>query len=372
MTIIVAVKFPKGTVIATDSRVTFGEFPLMRDEERKIDSLNERIAVTSAGLTGACDRILKEIKTTVGASAGLTFDETVQKCEDLMWEFYRRNKERIEEEEEEMDWSIQLISSDRIVDIGPTGFSQEEPKYLCEGSGKPYAEYILGQRYKPNLTEQECKELTAYVVLQTSRIDPSVGGPVNMALLDKKGFRAMPKETIDEIVENLTETPIENELRIQTLVNEIVEKRRWINDVSKHKLKATLFRQNEASVSEIQRSCKNENDFTNRIAALAVLIDDMEIPRIDQEIGKEKQGSVNRLEAFAEKSLPKLNPECITNLRDIITLRSKKMPIHKDDPKIVQVLLKWEYRIPPNWGSLWIKALSKYRDSLVMLQKAMK
>jgi len=370
MTIIVAVKFPKGTVVATDSRVTFGELPLMRDEERKIDSLNEKIAITSVGLTGACDKVLKEIKASVGTSTTLAFDEIVQKCEDIMWDFYKRNKERIEEEKEEIDWSIQLISSDRIVDIGPTGFSQEEPKYLCEGSGMPYAEYILGQRYKPNLTEQECKELTAYVVLQTSRIDPSVGGPLNMAVLDKKGFRPLPKETVDEIVENLTETPVEHELKIQTLVNEIVEKRRWINDLLKHKFKVNLFRQNETAVSEIQRGCKNENDFTNRIAALAVLIDDIEISKMDQKIGKEIQGSVSQLEAFAKKNFPKLNSECITILRDIITLRSKKMPIHKDDPKIVQVLLKWEYRIPPNWSNLWIKALSKYRDSLVMLQKA--
>lgn len=373
MTIIVAVKFSKGVIIATDSRVTYGNLALMREEERKIDSLNEKIAVTSVGLTGACDRILKEIKASVG-TANLESDEIIEKCEDIVWNFYKRNKERIEEmtNEEEEYWRIQLISADRIINIWPTGFSEEEPKYLCEGSGKPYAEYILRQRFKPNLSEQECKELAAFAVLQTSRIDPNVGGPINMAIIDTKGLRLVPRDTIEEIVENITEIPIEHELKIQTLVDEIVQERRWVNDLFLHKFKTNLFRQNETAISEIQRGCKNENDFTNRIAALALLIDDIEIPTNDQETLKKLQGSINQFEAFAAKKLPKLDSECITILRDINTLRSKKMPIHKDDPKIVQVLLKWEYRIPPNWSNLWIEALSKYRNSLVMLKKAMK
>jgi ATP-dependent protease HslVU (ClpYQ) peptidase subunit len=40
MTIIVAVKFAKGVVVATDSRSTYGEAEYMRDTERKIETLN--------------------------------------------------------------------------------------------------------------------------------------------------------------------------------------------------------------------------------------------------------------------------------------------------------------------------------------------
>lgn len=373
MTIVIAVRFSEGIAVATDSRVTFGAAPLMRDEERKIDSLAHGIAITSVGLTGACDKIVKEIKATVGPSSSLTFDEILKKCEDIIWDFYKRNKERIDEEMgEDEPWSVQLISSDRMVNIGRTGFSEEEPKYLSEGSGKPYAEYILRQRYKPNLTEQECQELTAYVVLQTSRIDPGVGGPINMVVLDSEGLRNVAREKVDEIVENITETPLEYEMKIQTVVNEIVEGRRWINDLFSHRFKSNLFEQNETAISEIQRGCKNENDFTSRIAALALLIDGMKIPKIDQAAGQTITGSINLLETFASQNLPQLNPEAVAILRDIMTLRSKKMPIHKDDPKIVQVLLKWDYRIPPNWSNLWIKALSRYGDSLVMLKESLK
>jgi len=78
---------------------------------------------------------------------------------------------------------------------------------------------------------------------------------------------------------------------------------------------------------------------------------------------------INLLETFLKEKYPKFNQKIITNLREIMTLRSKKMPIHKDDPKIIQVILKWEYKIPPNWSSLWIQALTKYRESLSELAK---
>ena len=51
-----------------------------------------------------------------------------------------------------------------------------------------------------------------------------------------------------------------------------------------------------------------------------------------------------------------------------MTLRSKKMPIHEDDPKIISVILKWEHKYPPIWSSLWKKALYKFTESLELLE----
>jgi 20S proteasome alpha/beta subunit len=370
MTIIVGVKFSKGIVVATDSRETYGESDYIRDQARKVDTLIKKFAVTSCGLTGATDRILLQVKERVEKSAGLTFDELVKTCEDVMWDFYKKFKERLEKSGEEEGWNLQLFSLDRMVDIQENGFSEEESSYLCEGSGTPYAEYILRQRYKYNLTEDECKALVAYVVLQTSRIDPNVGGDINIATITKDGVNHLSRQNVDEIVENISETAEEYEFTVQSLVKEIVEDRRWVNDLFQNKFKTTLFSQNEIAISEIQRTCKNESDFTSRISALAVLIDGMRINEIDEN-GEKVQGSINQLEQFAEKNLANISPECIINLRDIHTLRSKKMPIHLDDPKIIQILLKWEYKIPPNWSNLWIEALKRYRDALQMLKSTL-
>ncbi|MGA2682025.1 MAG: hypothetical protein ABSF44_09530 [Candidatus Bathyarchaeia archaeon] len=369
MTIIVAVKFSNGVVVATDSRSIYGEAQYVRDTERKIDTLNDKVAVTSSGIRAASNRIFKELRSYVEANENLTFDEIVSECEDLMRNFYKRYSGRLKEELED-GWSFELFSSERMVIIESDGVADEEESYLCDGSGTPYAEYILRQRYKPDLTEQECKELACYVVLQTSLIDPNVGGPVNLCVLKEIGLKHLTRPEIDEIVENIKETPIEQQIKIQSLVEEIVEERRWINDLFKNKFKTALFKQDEYAISQIQKTCKNENDFTNRISALAVLIDRTESLDVDDRLGEKNKASINRLQVFADKNMPKLNPECIKNLREIYTLRSHKMPIHEDDPRLMQILLQWEYKIPPNWGNLWEKALTKYRDSLKMLKAA--
>ena len=267
-------------------------------------------------------------------------------------------------------WSFELFSYDRMVVIDSDGVADEEDNYLCDGSGTPYAEYILQQRYKRDLTERESRELACYVVLQTSKIDPNVGGPVNLCIIKQKSLEQVNRQEIDEIVENMTETPIEQQTKIQTLVGEIVEARRWVNNSFQAKFKTSLFKQEEYAISQMQKTCRNENDFTNRVAALALLIDRMEPLNVDNQLGDSAKASINRLQVFAEKNLPNLNPECIKNLRDIYTLRSQKMPIHEDDPRLMQILLKWEYKVPPNWGSLWEKALTKYLESLNMLKDA--
>ena len=98
MTIIVGVKFAKGVVVATDSRSTYGEAEYMRDTERKIDSINEKVAVTSSGIRAATNRIFKDLKAYVDANENPSFDEIVRKCEDIMSDFYKRYSGRLKEE----------------------------------------------------------------------------------------------------------------------------------------------------------------------------------------------------------------------------------------------------------------------------------
>ena len=144
-----------------------------------------------------------------------------------------------------------------------TGWAEEEPKYANDGSGYLFAEYILKQRYKPDMSEREAKELAVYTVSQTSRIDPNVGGKIYLTLIDKNGLRRVSGEELDGILESITEPPFETEKEIQKIVHEIVEKRRWINTAFDQKFGFELFEQNEFAISEIQKECRNETDFTS-------------------------------------------------------------------------------------------------------------
>lgn len=41
------------------------------------------------------------------------------------------------------------------------------------------------------------------------------------------------------------------------------------------------------------------------------------------QLGELDKGSINRLEVFAKKNIPNLNPECVANFRDIRNLKPK-------------------------------------------------
>lgn len=102
---------------------------------------------------------------------------------------------------------------------------------------------------------------------------------------------------------------------------------------------------------------------------MALLIDGINDSKLKKEVSSELPGSINVLEAFFKEKYPNFDERIINNFHDIMTLRSKKMPIHEDDPRIIQVILKWEQRFHTNWSALWIKALMKFRESLFGLQE---
>ena len=368
MTLIVVVRYDEGIAIASDSRAVYTDTPLMREEAPKIETLG-RFVITGAGLAGPLDRIINEIKNSFRSSPSLSYDDLLGACEDSVWAFYQKYGERIQEENEEEDWTILLASEDRMCRIMSTGWSEEEYRYTIEGSGGLYAEYILNQRYRRNITEKEAKELVVHTVNQTSKIDPNVGGKINQITISKGSVRRASDDEVEEILAGLVEGESSIEKETQKIVHEIVDKRRWINAAFNEKIGFELFDQNEFAVSEIQKRCRSETDFTTRISALALLIDGMKCSDLKRQISTQPDpGSVNALEAFLKERYPTFNPNLTANLRDIMTLRSKKMPIHEDHPKIVQVILKWEYKIPPNWASLWRHALMKYKESLLHLE----
>lgn len=367
MTLILALKYKEGVVVGSDSRVSYGEAPLMREEALKIETI-KKFAISGVGLAGPLDRIIGEIKTTFNSSPRSTFKDLVEISENVMWNFYQKYAKRIQEEDEEVNWTLILMSKDKIYHVLTSGWSEEERRYSTDGSGELYAEYILKQRYKTDMSESQAKELLVYTIDQTSKIDPNVGGRICLTVIDENSIREVREEEVCEILESVTE-PIIPEREIQKIVHDIVDKRRWLNTAFNRKFGFKLFKQNEYAISEIQNYCRNETDFTSRITALALLIDSINSSELKKQLNTQQKGSINLLEAFFKEKYQDFNMNLIVNLRDIMSLRSKKMPIHEDDPKIIQVILRWEQKIPPNWSSLWKQALIKYEESLSELQK---
>jgi len=360
MTLIVAIKYLNGVVMACDSRATIGE-AMMRNDERKIEIIGNNVAIMSAGLAGGISKILDELKLWFESTKSPTLKDIVEKCEDISWAFSQKYKKRLEDSEELP--VLVLATHSKIFRIF-NGFSEEGGNYECEGSGTPFGEYIIGQNFKAEMSEINAKELAVYTILQTQRMDPNVGGKINMVVLHPTHAEMINDKELDKIAEGAKVTVDIREIETQKLIVDIVDKRRWINARFNEKFGFGLFEQNEIAILEIQKKCNDETEFTNRIAALALLIDGMAVSGMNKLMSTHPTGSINVLETFLKEKYQNLDSKIVDNLREIMILRSKKMPIHEDDPKIVQVLLKWENKIPPDWCLLWTQALAKYKESL--------
>ncbi len=359
MTLIVALKYKHGLVLATDSRVLYG--PIKRDQARKLEPLTENIGVAAAGLLGAIDDVLRPVKEFC-TSPHVSFDDVFSYLSDVNFGWYKRNVERLTEGESGPIFI--MVSPERIRRIFEKGYSEEAYDYACEGSGRAYGEYILRNFYKESLEEEEAKELAVYTIIETSKMDPSVGEDIQMIVFPgKEKCKIINKGEMEVIKTHLA--PLSKDvIEMQTkTVENIVKIREELNNLWGKAFGFKLLLQNEKAVFQIMKPCRSESEFNNNIAALALLIDQLNIREMKKNI-TEKEGSINILEGFLTEKIRDFPSEIISNFRDITTMRSKRFPIHVTDPKFVEVVIKITGKYPPNWSDLYLKALNAYKESL--------
>lgn len=360
MTLIVALKYGHGSILATDTRVMYG--PIKRDQARKLEPLTKNIGIAAAGLLGAIDDILRPLKEFC-ESPPTSFDDAHSYLSDLNLEWFKRNAEKLGEGESAPMFI--MVSPDRVRRIFEKGYSEESYDYICDGSGRTYGEYILRNFYKENMEGGEAKELAIYTILETSKMDPSVGDDIQMVVFPEgEECKIISKEEIEDIKACLT--PISRDViesRMETIEN-IIKMREEMNSLWEKSFGFKFLLQNEKAVFQITKPCRSESEFTSNIAALALLIDQLNISEMKKSVTTEKEGSINILEDYLTEKIKEYPSEIISNLRDIITMRSKKFPIHTTDPKFVDVVIKITGKYPPNWPELYSKALDMYKESL--------
>lgn len=366
MTLIVALKYNNGVVLASDSRVMYG--PIKRDQARKLEPLTENIGAAAAGLLGAIDDVLKAVKEFCN-SRPVSFDDVVSYLSNINCEWHKRNVEKLGEGEGGPVFIA--VSPKRIRKIFEKGYSEEAYDYACEGSGRAYGEYILKNFYEEGLEEEEAKELAVHTILETSKMDPSVGEDILMLVFPKKGkCKPIDKEDVESIKERLIPLSRRSSETQTKIAEGIVEVREEINNLSKKLFGFKLLYSSENAVFQIMKPCRNREEFTNNIAALALLIDQMNVKGMKKTV-KGKAGSINILQDFLAENVKDFPSELISNFRDVMTLRSKKFPIHVTDPKFIETVVKLVGKYPPNWSELWLKALEMYEESLNTLLKCL-
>jgi len=186
-------------------------------------------------------------------------------------------------------------------------------------------------------------------------------------------FREVPKirkKKPREKEPSISDRLLKLQLDIAALVDAIVEKRRNINFIFLGKYKTKFFRENEVAMTHIRKPCSSEEEFNNRIQSMAVLINEVERENLGKIVSVGQEGSLNLLEAILRSINPNFSPVLVKNLRNIITLRSKKFPTHADTPEFIGALRYFGFEsFPPDWQELWEVVLRRYLESLELLEK---
>ena len=367
---ITAIRYNEGMILASDSRVIAGNLMMQRNEARKLIAITDKIGVAAAGLTGAIDDIVTEAKSMASPNSK-DFNDMKELFSRVSNEWLKINTERLD------DLSgvpvFILVNSRRIRRILPRGYSEEAYGYACEGSGRPYGEYILQNHYKLKMEKNDAVQLAIYVISETSKMDPAVGLPISIMVFPDKGkHEEVSKEKVKEITEQITPRNIFFESQIFSLTESIVNKRFQINLLFKKKYEFELFGVDEKAIFTIMKACHSEEDFTYHIQALALLIE--EINHVKLKVG---EGVDNNLKSVGllSKFLDEHNIGCKENviqpLKEIYKIRSANFPVHRTDTESVTLIINLIGKFPPNWEELWQILLQKFERALSELQNCL-
>ena len=362
MTLIIAMKYKNGTILATDTRLMYGN--IKRDQAAKLEILADNIGVASAGIIGATDDILKSVKDYCD-SYNAPFEDIFSHISNTCLDWYDENVDKIDEDI--CAYRFLIVSPERIRRILEKGYSEESRDYVCEGSGMDYGEYILQNHYKENMIEKDAIELAIYTILETSKINPSVGEDIQMAIFpNNQNYKFISNEEIEEIKTSLA--PISRDAIISQIktIEKIINLRNSVNENWDKKFGFKLLLQNEKAIHQISLPCRNESEFNNNILALALLVEQLNVKKIKHTVHG-KEGSINILESILKEKFTKYPLEIIYNFRDIMTLRSKKFPIHSQDSKFISVVINVIGYYPPKWPELYQKSLDLLIESYKLL-----
>ena len=187
----VAIKVKDGVVLCADMRASAGYF-IANNNTMKIQKIEQHAGLTLAGGVADAQNIVDVLR-------------------------YHANVHRIQNQEPIPIKSLARLTSlmfhqnrgyPFIADIlvggydneGPQLFnidmfgSVEEKNYVTTGSGSPVAYGLLEEEYKDNLTLDEAKSIALRAVKAAITRNIGTGDGINVALIDKNGFRLLENE----------------------------------------------------------------------------------------------------------------------------------------------------------------------------------
>jgi hypothetical protein len=170
---------------------------------------------------------------------------------------------------------------------------------------------------------------------------------------DSCGFNKSPlKEAYLPVLDEQIKTEIESlygigqtPAIIMSPLQDFVESRNFLDANFKSRFGIRLFRSltdDAVAIKDLAKPCVNQTDFALKIQALAGIIDRINEKELKEKIKrKDKEtlkGSINILEQFLKENFPNYPRYIVSNLRNLLSLRSKMYPAHATASEIIAVL----------------------------------
>lgn len=185
-------------VLAAERKSTMGYLVASKKVE-KISQVDEKIGMTIAGMVSDAQTLEKIIRAELKLfKLQEEKPATVKAAANLMATImYSRRF---------FPYIVQLIvggydTQPRLYSFDPSGSLQEEKEYFSTGSGSPVAFGVLEDKYKPGMPVEDAKKLAAKAVYAATQRDIASGGSgIDIAVIDRKGFKKIPEDEVKAIL----------------------------------------------------------------------------------------------------------------------------------------------------------------------------
>lgn len=184
-----------GVILASEKRASMGGL-IANKEADKVLKIQDHLGITIAGSVGDAQTISRIMK----AQAALYEIQrgrkiTVEGAGTLLANILQGNKY--------FPYWIQLLmggydTKPRLYSLDLTGSLMEE-KFVATGSGSPIAYGVLEEKYKENKTVKENLPIAIKALKSAMERDVYSGNGLNVAVIDKKGFRKLSDKEINEL-----------------------------------------------------------------------------------------------------------------------------------------------------------------------------
>jgi len=191
-----------GVVLAAERKATLG-FLVASKEDLKIVQVMPHIGITQAGAVGdlqALTRLLKaeaylyELRENKRISVNAAATLLANILYGGRW----------------FPYLVQIIlagfdeKGPQLFILHPDGSKLEEKKFFSTGSGSPIAFGVLEVFYKDGLTVEEGKQIAVKAVKAAIERDIASGGRgIDVAIIDKNGFRMVSEEEVQRMLKSI-------------------------------------------------------------------------------------------------------------------------------------------------------------------------